>query len=420
MLGWEFPPFFAGGVGIVCYELTKILSTFDDIKITYVMPYGSNERDINKNLKIKILEKNDLTTNSKKDNLIIKHISSEIYAYESSYEYSRKVFFKYKKIVKNQRKNRIKNIYGLNLIQEVFLYAKKIVDNFYLGDFDIIHSHDWTTFPAGIMLKEITKKPLIIHVHITELDKTGGAGGNSEIFKIEREGFLMADKIICVSEFTKNRLVYNYGVDASKIEVIYNGGITDLKFNQRKFKPQKKEKVVLFAGRITLQKGVEYFIRAAKKVLEYDKNVRFIIAGTGDKLEEMIQLTKDLEIENKVFFYGFYSRKQADELFSLANVFVMSSVSEPFGIVPLEAVAKGTPTIISKQSGISEILDHSFKVDFWDIDEMAHKILALLKYDILNNVMSKNAQSCMEDFSWDKTGRQVYNLYKKVLNLKDM
>lgn len=411
MLGWEFPPYFAGGVGIVCYELVKSLAKYEEIELTYVMPYGPHNKTISQNGKIK--------NASMQKNLKIKihNIPSTLYAYDSQETYQKR-FEKILTTVTNPTKT-LKELYGTNLIDEVYLYAERVANMFEEVEFDLIHAHDWTTIPAAVLLKELTGKPFILHVHITELDKTGGNGGHEKVFEIERLGFEKADKIIAISNFIKNRLIHNYGVDESKIEIIHNGGISDLLPSLEKYNCfTKNDKIVLFAGRMTLQKGPEYFIKAAKVVLEYEPDTKFIIAGSGDMLSQMIELSADLGIGKSVLFYGFYNREEAEKLFRVADVFVMPSVSEPFGIVPLEAIAKGTPTIISKQSGISEVLENTFKVDFWDTDEIAHKIITLLRYPHLHQHMRELANNEFKKFNWDIPTEKITTLYTNTLNNK--
>jgi glycogen(starch) synthase len=418
MLGWEFPPFFAGGVGIVCYELTKSLSNFSDIDIEYVMAYGPEENKISNNLNVSSANK---VFKSKK-NISITKFQSMLYAYDSPSEYLNR----FSKILENQcgtsELKSIKDIYGANLINEVYMYAQRVVMHYEDSNFDVIHAHDWTTIPAAIALKEKTGKPVIYHVHITELDKTGGNGGHPEVFKIEKEGFEICDKLVCVSNFVRNRLINDYGVDGSKIEVIHNGGISDLEHNLYSDSDLfihnddvKRDKIVLFAGRMTLQKGPEYFLKSAKKVLEYEPDTKFVLIGSGDMFSQIIELSLELDISKSIFFHGSYTRDEASEFFSRADVFVMPSVSEPFGIVPIEAVVKGTPTIISRQSGISEVLNNCFKVDFWDVDEMAHKILALLRYDNLHLHMKELAFSELSNFDWKIPAEKFHNLYMRLI-----
>lgn len=418
MLGWEFPPFFAGGVGMVCAELTKAFSNINDLEVEYVMAYGPDEDRQNKNLKVTSVASKKYYNFTK--NININEIPTTIYAYDTCQNYliRNKEYLMSLETIASKNKD-IKQLYGKNLIQEVYLYAKRVAAIYKdRNDFDVIHAHDWTTVPAALYLKQLTGKPVVFHVHITELDKTGGVGGHEKVFEIEKQGFAGADILLAVSNFTKNRLINDYGVNPSKIRVVHNGGISDLSkslYNQHNFLGNSKK--VLFAGRVTTQKGPEYFIRAAQKVLDYIPNAQFIFAGGGDLYDDMVRLADDLGVASSIFFHGgAYSRIDAEKYYSVADVFVMPSVSEPFGVVPLEAIAKGTATIISKQSGVSEVLDHVFKVDFWDIDEMAHKIIALLKYDALHHEMKHNSYDTIDSHTWDKPANDIINIYQELIN----
>ncbi len=410
MLGWEFPPYFVGGVGIVCYEMTRALQSRDDVEIEYVMAYGPKDKKRKGNLTIASANVDKLR------DLKVKEVPTMMYNYDSCESYSTRYEEALTHFSGTEHKD-IKQIYGANLIEEVYLYARRVAALYSdYESFDVIHAHDWTTLPAALLLRKLTGKPVVFHAHITELDKTGGNGGHPKVFEIEMEGLRQADLIISVSNFTKQRLIANYGVDPSKIRVVHNGGVSDLKKSLEDLHHAfKKDKIVLFAGRMTLQKGPEYFLHAARRVLEYEPNTKFVLAGGGDMLTQMIELSVELGIEKNVFFHGPFSREEADKFFSLADVFVMPSVSEPFGIVPLEALAKGTPTIVSKQSGISEVLTNTFKVDFWDIDEMAHKILALLRYDDLHEHMKYLGYEEYDNFSWEKPVSEIVNVYKELV-----
>lgn len=416
MLGWEFPPYFAGGVGMVCYEMAKEISNnFKDIEVEYVMPYGPDEKFFSNNFKISSAN----ISFDKIKNLNVSLIPTTLYSYDTSESY----LSRFSKFLEFSRKNlfsdekSIKQLYGKDLIEEVYLYGLRIFEKFKNNKFDIIHAHDWTTIPAALMLKEATNKPLILHVHITEFDKTGGHPGSEDVMKIEREGFEKADLLITVSNFTKNRLINNYGIDPKKIQVVHNGGISDLiPTLDKEIQFSRNHKIVLYAGRITLQKGVEYFIQSAKRVLEFEPNTRFIVAGTGDMLAKMIELTANLGIGKNVLFHGFYNREEANMFYTMADVFVMPSVSEPFGIVPFEAAAKGTPCIISKQSGISEVFENCFKIDFWDIEEMTDNIVSLLKYPHLSNEMRTHAfHEFKNNFSWNKPIKKIKNIYTTLI-----
>ncbi len=420
MLGWEFPPYFAGGVGIVCYELTKVFASMSDIEVEYVMAYGPDSEWKSPNLQItSVATQKELKEFS---SVSISKIPTLLHCYNTpqSYEQHINEVLKKSQHQSHSQNKSVKQIYGENILEEVYLYAQRVATKYQNQNFDVIHAHDWTTVPAALLLKKLTGKPVVFHVHITELDKTGGNGGFDKIFEIERKAFRQADILVPVSNFVKNRLINDYGVDPSKIRVIHNGGISDMSCKLKKFDSNlNKHPIILFAGRITLQKGPEYFIKAAKKVIEYEPEARFIVAGSGDMLPYIIELSAELGISKNILFHGKYSRYEADLLFSMADCFVMPSVSEPFGIVPLEAISKGTPTIISKQSGISEVLENTFKVDFWDIDEMAHKMLSIIRYKPLKNHMGVLGHYEFKNFCWTKPAnkfKQVYN--EAVENVK--
>jgi glycosyltransferase involved in cell wall biosynthesis len=413
MLGWEFPPYFAGGVGIVCYELTKALDQLDkEINIEYVMAYGPKDKQ--KSSKLKVTSAGTPEELELSNSVKITEVETYLSHYDSYDEYSQRIIeHTHKKSLKSEN-DMIKTIYGPNILKEMELYAQRVAKSCKDKDFDVIHAHDWTTIPAAILLKKLTGKPIVLHVHITEFDKTGGIGGDPRAFEIEQRGFDAADVIVPVSNFTKLRLLSSYNVDENKIKVIHNGGISDMEPTLEKNSEYEHEKIVLFAGRMTLQKGPEYFLRAAKKVLEIQPHTKFVMIGSGDQLPAMIELARELGISKSVLFHGKYNREEANHFFSIANCFVMPSVSEPFGIVPLEAVAKGTPAIISKQSGISEVLNHSLKVDFWDIEDMAHKIASLITYEPLNTHLREEAYNHFHKFSWETPAYEFYSLYAKL------
>lgn len=400
MLGWEFPPFFAGGLGIVCYELTKVLSTYSDIQITYMMPFGPEG--------LSSQHVNLIAAKKKLPRLNIKEISTILQAYMGEKEYKQK----YLEVSKGDDPSKV-NLYGSNLYEEIEFFSNRALAIASEIEFDVIHAHDYHTFPAAVKIAKAFSKPLILHIHNTVYDRYLSEVPYEK--EIELYGFNHATKIIAISNYIREKVVNNYGIDSNKIVVIHNGGISDLEASKVS-KYKSNDKVVLFAGRITAQKGPEYFIRAAQKVLKKDPSVKFIVAGDGDMLYKIKDLAKELDIFDKIYFHGRYSREDADKFFSIADVFVMPSVSEPFGLVPLEAIAKGgTPTIISKQSGISEVLENTFKIDFWDIDEMANKILGVLKYEVLNKTLKEKSFDEFKKFGWDRPAKKVYDLYKEVI-----
>lgn len=403
MLGWEFPPYFAGGIGIVCYELTKALSQ-QGVDITYIMPFGPQEIDPGFLHKMLIAE--NLAPTVK-----VHTVKTLMNAYMSSKEYEQK----YKSTMLEAKPGKAKKqLYGKDLMQEVHNFAHRAKAIALLEDFDVIHCHDWMTIPAAIWIKELTGKPLIVHVHNTVYDRY--PHGISQVEKdIEQKGLDAADRVICLSQYVKNMVTKHYTVDQSKVRILY-WGAQKLNGNPNPTRIFPQDKVVLFAGRITAQKGPEYFVRAARKVADKDPNVKFIMAGSGDMLHEMIELSTNLGLADRFLFPGFYTRQQVEELFGMADVFVMPSVSEPFGIVPFEAMSVGTPTIISKQSGISEVLSHVLKVDFWDIDQLAQKILAVLKYEELGGTLKEHGLIEVDEMTWDKTAANQQKIYRELLS----
>jgi len=405
MLGWELPPFFAGGVGMVCYHLTKALCDHG-VDVTYVMPFGP--RMICSGY-MKIMVADHLFP---KLRFKLKEVETLIGAYTTPESYGED-YQKY--LASLSSKDRSKSLYGPNVFQEAQLFARKVRLIAFNEDFDVIHAHDHWTFPAAIAAKKASGKPLIVHVHITEFDKTGGTGVNQRVYDMEREGMHAADLVIVVSNFVKQRLMNNYGVPEEKIRVVHNAAeMMDETADHDASKIKETDKIVLFIGRITLQKGPDYFVEAARKVLEKDQNVKFIMAGTGDMLPRMIERVAEIGIANKFIFPGFVSRDEVAKLNKIADVFVMPSVSEPFGLVPLEAMWQETPAIISRQSGVSEVLNHVLKVDFWDVNDIAAKTLALLHYRSLHQQIKQHGALEVRNMTWEGPAQKCMDIYKEL------
>jgi glycogen synthase len=401
MFGWEFPPMSSGGLGTACYGLTRGLAN-NNIDIIFVLPHAPDT--VNPNY-MKLVSAHALSPKIR-----IKSIHSVLRPYVTSLAYSEMT-----KRAGSQADGKNISIYGQNLYEEVYRYAQKARCIAEEEEFDIIHCHDWMTFQAGIEAKKVSHKPLVVQVHATEFDRTGG-NVNQIVYNLEREGMHAADRIIAVSNFTKNKIVSHYGINPDKVQVVHNAvEFTDNNFPKQEFSIKKHDKVVLFLGRITLQKGPDYFVYAAKKVLERNPNVKFVIVGKGDMEPFILQKVAELGIADKVLFTGFLSGPDIDKIYQLADVYCMPSVSEPFGITPLEAMRNGTPVIISKQSGVSEVIDHCLKVDFWDVQELAGKILAVLHYRALENCLKEHGALEVKKFSWDETARKCINVYTKTL-----
>jgi glycosyltransferase involved in cell wall biosynthesis len=388
MFGWEFPPHSSGGLGTACYGLTKSL-TKNNVKISFVVPHASASADF-----MKVMPAN----------VKLKKVDSPLRPYISSMEYIR---------LKNKGCN--PDMYGSSLFEEVERYAQVAKKICLEEDFDLVHCHDWMTFKCGINAKKLTKRPLIVHVHSTEFDRTGGNNINSNVYMIEKEGMAQADRIIAVSNFTKSKIVEHYGIQPEKVRIVYNA-VGDA--GKEVFEIRKYDKVVLFLGRITAQKGPEYYLYAAKRVLEHDPDVKFVMAGGGDLEYSIIEKAAELGISKNVLFAGFLEGYYVDMAYKMADLYVMPSVSEPFGITALEAIKNGTPVLISKQSGVSEVIRHCLKADFWDIEDMANKILAALNYQALHKTLKVHGAIEIKKFSWDEPAKRCIEIYKEALTAR--
>ena len=306
--------------------------------------------------------------------------------------------------------------YNRDMYSEVHRYAALATELAATEQFDIIHAHDWMTYPAGMAVAAMSGKPLVVHVHSTEFDRSG-EHVNQMIYDIERMGMHAADKIIAVSYFTQNIVINRYGINSDKVEVVHNGvernGNGEWPLSKTGI--TKGEKIVLFLGRITMQKGPEYFLQAAKKVLEVMDNVKFVMAGSGDLMRKSVEMAAQLGIGHKVLFTGFLRGEDVKKIYKMADLFVMPSVSEPFGIVPLEALENDVPVIISKQSGVSEVLMHALKVDFWDVNEIANKIVAVLKYPPLEVTLRNYGNFEVRRLRWKDSAEKCMRVYAETL-----
>jgi glycosyltransferase involved in cell wall biosynthesis len=280
------------------------------------------------------------------------------------------------------------------------------------SDFDVIHAHDWLTYPAGVAAKKISGKPLVVHIHATEFDRSG-KHINQNVFDIERKGMEEADRVIAVSNLTRNTVIEKYGIDPEKVVTVHNA-IEAADLDDVEISRHVKDKVVTFLGRLTQQKGPEYFVEAAHLILKQDKNVRFVMAGSGDMLESLVRRVAELGMGTKFHFTGFLKGKEVDKMFKLSDVFVMPSVSEPFGLVPLEAMRHDVPVVISKQSGVAEVLKNALKVDFWDISGLADAIYGLLHYEALSSSFKRNGRKEVEELKWENAAKEVAGIYTNI------
>jgi glycosyltransferase involved in cell wall biosynthesis len=423
MFGWEFPPHITGGLGTACFGLTNGLAA-NKVPVKFVVPKAYGDED-QTNVRIINASDTEVTFATKMvrdywnyisyvevDSKIIPYVSPEDYynivnSAEKGNETSENKAF--------SGKYDFSGKYGKNLIEEIMRYAIVAANIAADTPHDLIHAHDWLTYPSGIAAKEVSGKPLVIHIHATEYDRAGEANLNSQVRDIEQKGFDTADKIIAVSQLTKNILVTKYGIPENKITVVHNAVVP-----QEKTIPDAergiKDKVVTFLGRVTYQKGPEYFVEAANKILQRDKNVRFVMAGSGDMLEKIIRRVAALRIADRFHFTGFLKGDDVDTMFALSDVYVMPSVSEPFGISPLEAMRSNVPVVISRQSGVSEVLKHALKADFWDIDALADQIYGLLNYDALSTSFKKYGKQEVNNLKWENAAAKVKEVYQSVLN----
>ena len=372
MIGWEYPPFKAGGLATHCYGLTRSLAD-KNAKVFFFMPRTKQRASSDKkNLKIIEVGEIDIFPYDRPDS---KEIEGGFFD----------VVHKYNALVTAKVNDSIKTN----------------------GKFDVVHCHDWLTMKAGVQLKEETGTPLVLTIHSTEYDRSGWLYPNQWFIDIEREGMEKADRIIAVSHFTKRVIVEKYGINPDKISVVHNA-VYPIPEN-------KKQEIVLFLGRLTIQKGAEFFLRAAGKVLDYEPDTRFVVGGAGDMMPQLISQAVDMGISGRVIFTGRLTEEEVKHIYGISSVYVMPSVSEPFGITALEAISAGTPTIASKTAGFSEAFKNCLRVDFWDVDEMANKIISLLRYDPLHKTLAKEGKREIDLFTWDRVADKTIDVYNGVI-----
>jgi glycosyltransferase involved in cell wall biosynthesis len=420
MFGWEFPPFKSGGLGTACYDLTKGLS-HRGVQVTFVMPFAPEDS------KADFVKIRGTASYSKR--LKLSRVSTVLTPYMTAQGYEEALHRMQADVAKQNKGKTVKShvkvkgvstgskeIYGLNLFDEVNRYtaaASIIADE---EEHDVIHAHDWMTYRAGINARKRSGKPLVVHIHATEFDRTGGSP-NSNISHLEYQGLAAADLVIANSNWTKKNVIDQYKIPESKIAVVHWGIEEDRPEYHMKFRSpiNDREKVVLFLGRLTIQKGPDYFVETAKKVLEHEKNVRFMIAGSGDMQNRMIRRVAELGIADKVNFLGFVQGEDVHRAFQMADLYVMPSVSEPFGLVALESLKNNTPILISKQSGASEVITNALKTDFWDVEEMANKIINVIRHPALHYELRRNSYHEARKFNLDEPAKKTEDCYKDVI-----
>lgn len=443
MFGWEFPPQISGGLGTACYGLTTALVA-EKVQVIFVVPKlngdepdnGStlvNASHVKKSGRI-MQESIDFETNSYKiiteSGITTIEIPSTLSAYNLAHtegplldiQHWNHAYSVLETSHEQHERNSsasddsyaFKGGYGPQLIEEVFRYANVAAEIASTHEFDVIHAHDWMTYPAGIAAKRLSGKPMIVHVHATEFDRAG-SNGSEMVYTIERQGLAEADSIVAVSNWTKRVLVKEYNIDPDKITVVHNGVIPEIQTEA--VKQPLGSHVVTFLGRITYQKGPEYFVEAAEKVLRVFPDAHFIMAGSGDFLPQIIEKVARMRLSSRFHYTGFLKKKEINQVLASTNVYVMPSVSEPFGITPLEAIQREVPIIISNQSGVSEVMHHALKVDFWDTDALSQAICSVLQYKGLSSELKKNAGKAINTITWEKAAKNLSNLYHELTNI---
>jgi glycogen synthase len=392
MFGWEFPPFNSGGLGVACKGLTRALAA-EGATITFVMPRAVPVTDTHMQFKF--------PTSS---DVVFKTVNVLLSPYRTPEEYA------------ELRRTGLGGAFARDLFGEVeryALYAQAIART---ETYDIIHAHDWLAFPAGVAAKRVSGKPLVLHVHLPSVDQGGGHGFDPRVFQLEKEAFEVADKCIAVSQRVKDALVNDYGVPESKVVVVYNGlDLEDVsefkKISAERVADIHDDPIALFMGRLTLHKAPDKFLDAAPLVLSKCPEARFIIAGSGEVEHQLIRQAASRGFANRVHFSGFVRDSERTKLLSGADVLVMPSIAEPFGLVALEASASGTPVIVSKQSGVAEVLRHALKVDFWDVHALANDILAVFKYQALKQQLMRSGGLEARAATWDHAARSCMDVY---------
>ena len=426
MFGWEFPPHIAGGLGTACYGMTRGLAR-NGVEVVFVMPraYGDEDQRF-----VRVVNASDVETIGTRDHefseeLLEKvsfiHIDSNMLPYISPEEYAAY----HDEFVRSGRTHEWTDVwkqrytfsgkYGANLMEEVARYAMVAaqVAKDLEGQFDVIHAHDWLTYFAGIAAKRVSGKPLVVHMHATEFDRSG-ENINRRVYAIEKAGMQAADRVIAVSELTRRIVIGKYGIPADKVVTVHNA----VRFGEsEEAAPERavKDKVVTFLGRITYQKGPDYFVEAAAKVLQRVPDVRFVMAGSGDLMNHVVRRVAQLGIADRFHFTGFLKGGEVQRMFRLSDVYVMPSVSEPFGISPLEAMRSGVPVIISRQSGVAEVLDYAIKVNYWDVDALADAIYGLLTYPALGRMFASKGLEEVTGLKWTNAATKIKTVYETVV-----
>ena len=415
MFGWEFPPHILGGLGTASFGLTRGMALQPDMDITFCIPkpWGDEDQSF---LRIVGVNQVPIVWKDVDYNFVQSKVSKAGMNADQYYKYRDHIYADFSYRNTNELGClEFSGRYPDNLLEEINNYSIVAGVIARTEEFDVIHAHDWLTYPAGIHAKNVSGKPMVIHVHATDYDRSRG-NVNPDVYAIEKNGMDNADHIITVSNLTRQTVIEKYHQDPAKVTTVHNAveplspeilAITD--------KKGVNDKIITFLGRITMQKGPEYFVEAAARVLAKAPNARFIMAGSGDMMNQMIRLAAARNISDRFHFTGFMKGKQVYEVLKASDVYVMPSVSEPFGISPLEAMQCGVPSIISKQSGCAEILDYAVKVDYWDIDAMADAMYSIISYPAMHEFLKVEGKNEVDNIKWEYAGYKVRDIYDKVI-----
>jgi len=424
MYGWEFPPHISGGLGVACFEMTRALRDLGH-EITFVVPRLKEGVDAPSHVRLLGMaqfasaEQRIVETETQRflEGIEIKAIESPLRPYLTDPEY-KEIIERLERIHRERHSSEegfhvtFSGDYGPDLISEVVRYAQVAGAVAATVPHDVIHAHDWLTMLAGIEARRVSGKPLVLHVHALEFDRSG-ENVNQAVYDIERFGMKHADRVVAVSQLTKQTIVTRYDIDPAKVEVVYNA-VTSRSRQASGNRGARRDKVVLFLGRITFQKGPDYFVEAAGKILQSRDDVRFVMAGSGDMAPRVIQRVAELRIGKRFHFTGFLTGAAVDRMYEESDIYVMPSVSEPFGISPLEAMCHDVPVIISKQSGVAEVLKHTLKFDFWDVGELANQINALLDHSSLRDELVRQGGRELENLKWSNAARRLTGIYEQL------
>lgn len=415
MYGWEFPPHISGGLGTASYGLTRGMLLQEDLEISFVVPRTYGDEQLPAQMKLIGVDETPIVYKELSDHDLVAHLSKpeHLAQYRQAQKHIYADFsYRHTSLIGTFE---FAGGYPSNLLEEINNYSIAAGVIARSESFDIIHSHDWLTYPAGIHTKQVSGKPLVIHVHATDFDRSRG-NVNPQVYAIEREGMNHADAIITVSNLTRQTVIEKYHQPPHKVITVHNA-VEPLNAELLAL-PNKSgvpDKVITFLGRITMQKGPEYFVEAAAKVLQHTRRVRFIMAGNGDMMHQMINLVAHKQIADRFHFTGFMRGKEVYEVLKASDVYVMPSVSEPFGISPLEAMQCGVPSIISKQSGCSEILQYAIKTDYWDVDAIADAMYALITYPQLHDFLKQAGLEEVNNITWEAAGQKVREIYQRTI-----